>query len=123
VVSSAGGDDYAHTQRPQLARARLELAAEPIRDPERFIPLLYASITYGIVWCARLGGFPNHEFMELRAQLMGLRASPVVSTVLYILLAGSFGLAKSLASALGGEIGWRGFLVPEHFKNIGFTGT
>ena len=87
------------------------------------IPLLYATIAYVVVWCARLGGFPNHEFMELLSQRMGLRASPEVSTVLYILLAGSFGLTKSLASALGEEIGWRGFLVPELFKNVGFTGT
>lgn len=71
-----------------------------------FIPLLYATITYAIVWGARLGGFPNHDFMELLGQRMGLRASPVVSTIVYILLVGSFGLAKSLASALGEEIGW-----------------
>ena len=88
-----------------------------------FIPLLYASITYAIVWCFRLGGFPNHEFMDAIAARMGLRASPALSTFVYILLAGSFGLAKGLASSLGEEIGWRGFLVPELFKNIGFTGT
>jgi uncharacterized protein len=88
-----------------------------------FIPLLYASITYAIVWSFRLGGFPNHEFMDAIAARMGLRASPVVSTIVYVLLAGSFGMAKGLASSLGEEIGWRGFLVPELFKNIGFTGT
>ena len=88
-----------------------------------FIPLLYASIAYAIVWCFRLGGFPNHEFMEAIAARMGLRVSPVVSTIVYVLLAGTFGMAKGLASSLGEEIGWRGFLVPELFKNIGFTGT
>jgi uncharacterized protein len=88
-----------------------------------FIPLLYATIAYATVWGAQLGGFPNHEFMNLLVQRMGLRASPIVSTMVYILLAGSFGLVKSLASSLREEIGWRGFLVPELFKNIGFTGT
>jgi len=88
-----------------------------------FMPLLYAFISYAIVWCFRLGGFPNHEFMETIAARMGLRTSPIISTFVYILLAGSFGLAKSLGSALGEEIGWRGFLVPELFKNLGFTGT
>lgn len=88
-----------------------------------FIPLLYASITYAVVWCFRLGGFPNQEFMDAIAARMGLRASPAISAIVYVLLAGSFGMAKGLASSLGEEIGWRGFLVPELFRNIGFTGT
>jgi membrane protease YdiL (CAAX protease family) len=87
------------------------------------IPLFYATITYAIVWGGGLGGFPNHEFTDGLVQRMGLRVSPLESTLVYILLAGSFGLVKTLASALGEEIGWRGFLVPELFKNIGFTGT
>jgi membrane protease YdiL (CAAX protease family) len=88
-----------------------------------FVPLLYATIAYVIVWSLRLCGFPNHEFMDQLVSRMGLRVSPTASTALYVLLAGSFGLVKSTASALGEEIGWRGFLVPELFKSTGFTGT
>ena len=88
-----------------------------------FIPLLYGTIAYAMVWGSGLGGFPNHEFMQHLVPRMGLRTSPVVSTVVYVLLAGSFGLAESLATALGEEIGWRGFLVPELFKTMGFTST
>lgn len=121
---------------PALAgMATLKLSGRDVRDlgwkwPQStyalqswFIPLLYAAIAYGIIWAARLGGFPNHEFMDVLAQRMGLRVSPMTSTAVYVLLAGSFGLAKGLASALGEEIGWRGFLVPELSKNVSFTGT
>jgi uncharacterized protein len=88
-----------------------------------FIPLLYATIAYAIVWIAGFGGFPNHDFMNQLVTRMGLRVSPQFSTIVYILLGGSFGLARSLATALGEEIGWRGFLVPELFKTTNFTAT
>jgi membrane protease YdiL (CAAX protease family) len=43
--------------------------------------------------------------------------------LLYLLLTGSIGMVHSIANALGEEIGWRGFLVPELFKTTGLTGT
>jgi membrane protease YdiL (CAAX protease family) len=88
-----------------------------------FIPLFYAAIAYVIVWSSGFGGFPNHDFMRRLVERMGLRISPGASTLVYVVLAGTFGMVRSLATALGEEIGWRGFLVPELFKNIGFTGT
>jgi hypothetical protein len=44
---------------------------------------------------------------------MGLKASPTVSTVVYLILVGSVGLVHSIADGLGEEIGCQGFLVPE----------
>jgi uncharacterized protein len=88
-----------------------------------WVPLLYAGIAYLLVWVSGLGGFPNHEFMQSLVGRMGVRLSPAASTVLYVLLMGSFGLVGSLGHALGEEIGWRGFLVPELSKTMGFTGT
>jgi uncharacterized protein len=88
-----------------------------------FIPLFYAAIAYVIVWWSGFGAFPNHDFMQRLVDRMGLRISPAASTLVYVVLAGTFGMARSLATALGEEIGWRGFLVPELFKNVGFTGT
>ena len=88
-----------------------------------YVPLVYAAIAYAIVWASGLGGFPNREFVASIAARMGPRLSPVVATMLYVVLVGSFGLVGSLSRALGEEIGWRGFLVPELSKNVGFTGT
>jgi len=88
-----------------------------------YIPLVYAGIAYGIVWIGGLGGFPNPEFAASLTSRMGQGNSVLVATILYVLLAGSFGLVRSLASALGEEIGWRGFLVPELSKTVGFTST
>jgi membrane protease YdiL (CAAX protease family) len=117
------------------AAATLKLNRRPLEDlgwkwPQStyaamswYVPLLYATIAYAIVWVTGLGGFPNHEMMQQLVERMGLRTSPVISTVVYVLLVGSFGLVPSLARALGEEIGWRGFLVPELFKTRGFTST
>jgi membrane protease YdiL (CAAX protease family) len=88
-----------------------------------FLPLAYAAIAYAMVWLCGLGAFPNPDFMQQLVAPMGLRTSPTISTILYVLLMGSIGLVRSLSSALGEEIGWRGFLVPELFKTMGFAGT
>jgi len=88
-----------------------------------YIPLMYAGIAYLFVWISGLGGFPNHEFMQGLVGRMALRLSPGASTALYVLLMGSFGLIGSMGRALGEEIGWRGFLVPELAKTTSFTTT
>jgi membrane protease YdiL (CAAX protease family) len=88
-----------------------------------FIPLLYAITTYGIVWASGLGSFPNREFMQELVGTIGLHASPLVSTVIYILLMGTLGMIRTLTTGLGEEMGWRGFLVPELYKSLGFTKT
>jgi len=88
-----------------------------------YIPLLYATMAYVTVWTFGLGAIPNHEFMSGLVTRMGLHISPAAATLLYVLIGGSFGLVRGLSSALGEEIGWRGFLVPKLFSKIGFTRT
>ena len=88
-----------------------------------YIPLCYAAIAYVIVWVSGLGAFPNHQFMDSLVARFGLRLSPTASTVLYVALMGTFGLMGSMSRALGEEIGWRGFLVPEMSKTFSFTAT
>jgi membrane protease YdiL (CAAX protease family) len=88
-----------------------------------YVPLVYAAIAYAIVWIGGLGGFPNRELMQGLVGRMGLHISPLASTVVYVLLMGSYGLIGSMGRALGEEIGWRGFLVPQLAKSFSFTTT
>jgi membrane protease YdiL (CAAX protease family) len=86
-----------------------------------FVPLAYAALAYGAVWALRLGGW-NSNFVATVAQGFQLRGMPAWgSLVLYILLFATAGIIRSTASALGEEIGWRGFLVPELAKQMSFT--
>ena len=88
-----------------------------------YIPLLYAFIAYAIVWTFGFGGFGNPEFTNSLVTSMHLGGPAWVSVVLGIVLTGVYGLIRSTASALGEEIGWRGFLVPELSKTTSFTMT
>jgi uncharacterized protein len=88
-----------------------------------YIPLLYACPAYLIVWLGRLGAFPNTTFTKSLVKQFGLGLSPATSTVVYVLMMGSFGMVSSMSHALGEEIGWRGFLVPEMSKSFSFTTT
>lgn len=88
-----------------------------------FIPLLYASIAYVIVWIAGFGAFGNPEYLDALTKQMHLGGSPWISIAVGIFLTGTYGLTRSVSSALGEEIGWRGFLVPELFKSMSFTTT
>jgi len=88
-----------------------------------YIPLLYASIAYAIVWIFHLGAFGNPEFYDSLVKSMHLGGPPWISIVLGIVLIGTYGLVRSVSSALGEEIGWRGFLVPELSKTTSFTAT
>ncbi len=81
------------------------------------IPLLYAFIPYLIIWITGAGGFYNHEFV------MGWELSDGLTIVLYVILMSSFGMVRSVGSALGEEIGWRGLLTPQLAKINSYTAT
>jgi len=93
---------------------------------------------FGIMWCPALAAITTLKLNGRNLADLGWKwpqtnfamqswLIPLLyTTIAYVIvwsLAGSFGLVKSTASALGEEIGWRGFLVPELFKSTGFTGT
>ena len=88
------------------------------------IPVAYAGIAYILVWITGFGGFPNWKVVDAFAARAGLtHVDHVVALVLFIVFTGTVGMLGSSASALGEEIGWRGFLVPELAKVTSFTKT
>jgi membrane protease YdiL (CAAX protease family) len=88
-----------------------------------YIPLLYTTIAYAIVWIFKLGAFGNPDYYDGYTKSMHLGGPPWISIVLGTILVGTYGLIRSVSSALGEEIGWRGFLVPELSKTTSFTVT
>ena len=69
------------------------------------LPILYATVAYGLVWVTGLGGVDMARFK-----------TPVITFFL-------LGSAQSLMSATGEELGWRGFLVPMMARERSFTFT
>ncbi|WP_143708925.1 CPBP family intramembrane glutamic endopeptidase [[Flexibacter] sp. ATCC 35208] len=88
------------------------------------VPLLYSLAGYLIIWTVGWGKFYDPEFVGGVAESFGLEKLPKgIVIALYILLMAGFGMVRSVSSALGEEIGWRGFLVPEMYKVMGYTKT
>lgn len=86
-----------------------------------FIPLAYSAIAYGAVWAFRLGGW-NSDMVKLVAERFGLHGMPVWGAfALWLFFTGTASLIRGVSTALGEEIGWRGFLVPELAKQMSFT--
>lgn len=81
------------------------------------IPLLYAFVAYGLVWITGLGGFSSAELLKGLAAQFGLQHMPAWLIIIGSLIAAvTLGTVASCVTALGEEIGWRGFLVPNLAK-------
>jgi membrane protease YdiL (CAAX protease family) len=87
------------------------------------IPILYALVAYLGVWISGKGGFYNKEFVAKVAKGLAWNLPDGVVIFLFVLLAGTFGMIRSISSALGEEIGWRGFLTPQLAKLNSYTAT
>jgi membrane protease YdiL (CAAX protease family) len=82
------------------------------------LPLLACLVVYGLSWGIGLVPFTGAELVATVAQVTGLTLSlplAIFMTVVVLFLPG-------LSTALGEEIGWRGLLLPELAKRLGFTG-
>ena len=87
------------------------------------IPLAYCAIAYGIIWSAGWGGFYDAKFIAKTRDSLGFQGwSDLAMLAYFIPTTAIYGLPGSLSSALGEEIGWRGFLVPELSRSMSFTG-
>jgi membrane protease YdiL (CAAX protease family) len=86
------------------------------------IPVAYATFSYLLIWLTGMGAFYNPKFIS---NLPGpLSAKPAwLAMTLYVVILSTAGMVSSCFSALGEEIGWRGFLVPNLAQNNGFTRT
>jgi membrane protease YdiL (CAAX protease family) len=97
----------------------------PVRYPwlGYLIPIAYTLPVYLVVWLSGLGGFADANFVKRTADQFGWSNFPPGLTItLFVLLTATLGLVGKASRALGEEIGWRGFLVPELAKVVGFPG-
>jgi membrane protease YdiL (CAAX protease family) len=85
------------------------------------IPVTVSFASYGLIWIAGLGTVPNPTFLQRARFTLGM---PSQSNGVVIVAAFSYisilGLLPGMIAAIGEEIGWRGFLVPELVKWMSF---
>ena len=87
------------------------------------IPLAYCAIAYIIIWSVGWGGFYDAKFVaETRDRLGVVGWSDLAVLAYFIPITALFGMPGSLSTAVGEEIGWRGFFVPELSRSMSFTG-
>jgi len=90
------------------------------------VPALYVLITYTLIWLFGFGGLPNEEIILDWAKELGLvgigTLNPTFSVIVAIILLGTVGVIRAMATTLGEEIGWRGFFIYELRKVLSFTG-
>ena len=91
-----------------------------------FVPALYVLITYLLIWLFALGGLPNEDIVMEWAkdlELIGIGTlKPTFALLVAVILLGTVGVIRSMATTLGEEIGWRGFFIYELRKVLSFTG-
>ena len=85
------------------------------------VPVLYAIPVYVACWLFVPHSFALRDFAAAVGKSFDFPNSPLKSTFLLgIPIYATFGVIRSIASALGEEIGWRGFLLPRLTGTFGW---
>ena len=86
-----------------------------------FLPLVVLLVTYAVIWLLGLGGFDSETVLKETEASLGI-SSPILLMLANIGVTATAGVLIAAIFALGEEIGWRGFLVPELAITRSFTG-
>jgi membrane protease YdiL (CAAX protease family) len=89
-----------------------------------FIPVLYGLIAFGFVWGFGLAGAAGPKYIAGVSDYLGLHGwSPAAVITFAVVMFGGVGMVWRIASSLGEEIGWRGFLTPQLMRVFSFPVT
>lgn len=87
------------------------------------LPIVYAAISYMLIWVFGFGNMPNQETITEWSQELGMTDFNNMFVILtMVVLLAIVGVIKNIGSTLGEEIGWRGFFIYELRKVFLFGG-
>src|SRR5215831_894011 len=86
------------------------------------VPIGYALPVYLVAWLTGLGAFETSIVSKIATDFGLQDFSRPFALAVFVLMTATVGMVAKLSRALGEEIGWRGFLVPELSKVVGFPG-